>query len=373
MSQLDVSVDYGAIADNVAVLRSCTGEAELMAVVKADAYGHGLVPAAAAARRGGATWLGVAQPHEAIALRAAGDTGRILTWLYGPDFPARALLAADVDMSVSSLEVLETIIDVARETRIAARIHVCVDTGLAREGVLPKDLPAVLERARDAQEEGHVLVVGMWSHLAWADAPGHPTIDEQAGVFRAALAKAEDFELELQVRHLANSACTLTRPDLHFDLVRPGIAIYGLPPVPDPEGNNFGLKAAMAVRSEVILVKDVEAGQGVSYGHDYTTAEPTTLALVSAGYADGVFRAASNLAPVGIGGKRYRIAGRVCMDQFVVDVGAGADVRAGDTVTLFGEGGPSATDWANVLNTIDYEVVCRFGVLRDKSPAKERP
>ena len=367
MSQLEVHVNYDAITANVQVLRSRTGDAELMAVVKADAYGHGLVPSAAAARRGGATWLGVAQPHEAIALRAAGDTGRILTWLYGPDFPAFALMAADVDMSVSSLEVLERIIADSSENQLAARIHICVDTGLAREGVTPAQLPALLERAREAQAQGLVRIVGMWSHLAWADAPGHPTIDAQADVFRAALATADDHGIELELRHLANSACTLTRPDLHFDLVRPGIAIYGLPPVPDPDGNNFGLTPAMTVRSEVILVKDVNAGQGVSYGHDYTTTEPTTLALVSAGYADGVFRAASNLAPVGIGGHHHRIAGRVCMDQFVIDVGPGSTVRAGDTVTLFGDGGPSATDWANAIGTIDYEVVCRFGVLRDKT------
>ena len=367
MSQLEVRVNYEAIADNVRTLRAGTGTAEIMAVVKADAYGHGLVPSGAAARRGGATWLGVAQPGEALALRAAGDSGRILTWLYGPDFPARALMAADVDMSVSSVEVLEAIAAQASETQLTARIHICVDTGLAREGVTPAQLPALLARTRELQQQGHVRVVGMWSHLAWADAPGHPTIDAQAEVFRSALALAHSFGLDIELRHLANSACTLTRPDLHFDLVRPGIAIYGLPPVPDSDGNNFGLIPAMTVRSEVVLVKDVDAGQGVSYGHDYTTGEPTTLALVSAGYADGVFRAASNLAPVGIGGEQYRIAGRVCMDQFVVDVGPGSTVRAGDPVTLFGEGGPSATDWADAIDTIDYEVVCRFGVLRDKT------
>src|SRR5690554_464639 len=214
MSQLEVRVDYDAIADNVEVLRSRTGDAEIMAVVKADAYGHGLVPAGAAARREGATWLGVAQPHEALALRAAGDTGPILTWLYGPDFPARALMAADIDMSVSSLEVLDSIAAESSETQIAARIHICVDTGLAREGVTPADLPALLARARDLQERGHVNVVGMWSHLAWADAPGHPTIDAQAEVFRAALVAARAHGIEPQLRHLANSACTLTRPDL---------------------------------------------------------------------------------------------------------------------------------------------------------------
>lgn len=368
MSALAVTVDYGAIERNVARLRARTGDAEVMAVVKADAYGHGLAPAAAAARAGGATWLGVAQPSEALALRAAGDTGRILTWLYGPALPARELIIADVDLSVSSPEVLGEIVAVARDLGQPARLHVCVDTGLGREGVPLVELPALLDVAIAAQEQGLVRIVGMWSHLAWADAPGHPTIDVQAVAFREALALAQDRRVGLEVRHLANSACTLTRPDLHFDLVRPGIAVYGLPPVEDPEGRRFGLEHAMAVRSEVILVKDVAQGQGVSYGHDYVTPYPTTLALVSAGYADGVFRAAGNRAEVAIRGRRYRIAGRVCMDQFVVDLGPGSDVVAGEVATLIGPEGPTATEWAQAIDTIDYEVVCRFGGLRHKEP-----
>lgn len=369
MSALEVMVDYGAIARNVEVLRERAGTAQLMAVVKADAYGHGLIRVAQAAREGGAQWLGVAQPHEALELRAAGDSGRILTWLYGPAVPARALIAADVDLSVSSVEVLNEIIAASRENPVTARIHVCVDSGLGREGVTAADLPALLDVALEAQQQDLVRIVGMWSHLAWADAPGHPTIDDQAQAFRQALALAEERRIALEVRHLANSACTLTRSDLHFDLVRPGIAIYGLPPVPDPDGQRFGLRSAMSVRSEVILVKEVPAGHGVSYGHDYVTDRATTLGLVSAGYADGVFRSADNTVEVSIRGERYRIAGRVCMDQFVVDLGPDSPVLPGDAVTLFGAGGPSATEWADALNTIDYEVVCRFGALRDKAPA----
>ena len=370
MSALAVSVDYGAITRNVEVLRGRAAQgAEVMAVVKADAYGHGLARVAEAARRGGATWLGVAQPGEALALRAAGDTGRLFTWLYGPSFPARELVTADVDLSVSSAEVLGEIMAVAREVGTAARIHVCVDTGLGREGVPVDSLAALLDLALAAQAEGLVRIVGLWSHLAWADAPGHPTIDMQADTFREALCMAQDRRIALEVRHLANSACTLTRPDLHFDLVRPGIAIYGLPPVPDPDGDRFGLTPAMAVRSEVILVKEVPAGHGVSYGHDYVTPFPTALGLVSAGYADGVFRSAGNRAEVEIRGRRYTIAGRVCMDQFVVDLGPATEVRAGDVATLIGPGGPTATEWAHAIDTIDYEVVCRFGVLRDKEAA----
>lgn len=368
MSQLKVAVDSAAITHNVRTLGQRT-KAQIMAVVKADGYGHGLIEASAAAREGGATWLGVAQPQEALALRAAGDTGRILTWLYGPDLPAEELMAADLDLSVNSPEVLGKIMAASRDGSPSPRVHIAIDTGLGREGVTLADLPGVLELAKAAEREGLVRVVGMWSHLAWADAPGHPTIDRQAQNFRQALVMAQEASIALEVRHLANSACTLTRPDLHFDLVRPGIAVYGLPPVADPEGKDFGLKPAMTVTSQVILVKDVPAGQGVSYGHEYITKFPTTLGLVSAGYADGVFRSAGSVAEVAVKGRRYRIAGRVCMDQFVIDLGPASEVSVGDEVTLIGPGGPSARDWAEAVGTIDYEIVCRFGGLRAKERA----
>ncbi len=369
MSRLTVAVDHTAITANVAALVARTS-ADVMAVVKADAYGHGLVAAAAAARAGGAAWLGVAQPHEALDLRAAGDTGAILTWLYGADdIPAPDLLEADVDVSVASLDVLKTVVEAALKTGRTARVHIGVDTGLGREGCAMAVLPELLDAVAARQREGTVEAVGMWSHLAWADQPGHPTIDAQAATFRAALDMASAAGLDITLRHLANSACTLTRPDLHFDVVRPGIAVYGLPPVPDPQGANWGLRPAMRVTANVVAIKHVDEGQGVSYGHTYVTDKPTTLALVSAGYADGVFRSASNAGPVTIRGQRYTIAGRVCMDQFVVDVGLDAAVDVGDEVVLVGPDGPSATEWADAAGTIDYEVVCRFGIGRMKGIA----
>lgn len=369
MSRLKVTVDHGAITRNVERLRGFAPGAQVMAVVKADAYGHGLIGASRAARAGGAAWLGVAQPDEALALRSAGDVGRVLTWLYGPEVPAGALIAADVDLSVSSLDVLESIVAGAREAGAVARLHLCLDTGLAREGVRPADLGSLLDAVLEAQGQGLVSVVGAWSHLAWADQPGHPTIDAQAGVFRGALEEIAARGIALEVRHLANSAATLTRPDLHFDLVRPGIAVYGLPPVEDPAGDGFGLEPSMSVTATLALVKDVEAGRGVSYGHDYITPARTRLGLVTAGYADGVFRSAGNRAEIAVGGDRFRIAGRVCMDQVVLDLGAGSTARAGDEVVLIGPGGPSATEWAAAIGTIDYEIVCRFGCLKEKTPA----
>jgi alanine racemase len=168
------------------------------------------------------------------------------------------------------------------------------------------------------------------------------------------------------VRHLANSAAALTRPELRFDLVRPGIALYGLSPLIEPGGADLGLTPAMSVTSTIALVKKVHAGHGVSYGHDYVTQRDTYLGLVSAGYADGVFRSASGRAEVSIRGERYRIAGRVCMDQFVVDLGSSTSVAEGDVVTLIGPDGPTAREWADAAGTIDYEIVCRFGGLRPK-------
>jgi alanine racemase len=367
MSAITVSVDYDAIATNVRTLGSMVGSAKVMAVVKADAYGHGLIPAANAARRGGAAYLGVAQPSEAIALRDGGDGGPIFTWLYGPEADVAALLERDIDLSVGSPEVLAAIMEAARTTGRTARVHVCVDTGLGREGVPIASLEALFALASAAQGEGLIRIVGMWSHLAWADKPGHPTVDSQATNFREALAMASGMDLDIELAHLANSACTLTRPDLHFDMVRPGIAIYGLPPVEDPKGNNYGLTAAMSVTSSLALVKELPGGHGVSYGHEYVTPFDTCVGLVTVGYADGVFRSAGGVAQVEVRGRRYPIAGRVCMDQFVIDLGAATEARAGDTVTLIGPGGPTARDWATAANTIDYEIVCRFGGLRPKT------
>jgi alanine racemase len=208
-----------------------------------------------------------------------------------------------------------------------------------------------------------VEVVGVWSHLAVADEPGNPTTDRQADAFREGLEIAQRSGLSPKYRHIANSAATLTRPDLHFDLVRPGIACYGLSPMP---GAGAGLRPAMTVRARVALTKRVDAGEGVSYGHTYTTPAQTTLALVPLGYADGVPRAASNRAPVLVAGRQRTIAGRVCMDQIVLDCDDDP-VEPGDVAVLFGpgdDGEPTVDDWAAAVDTINYEIVTRFGSVR---------
>lgn len=364
-------IDLAAIRGNVASLAGFARTAEVMAVVKADAYGHGLVPCARAAVEGGASWLGTAQVSEALALRAAGLVGpRVLAWLYAPGAPLREAVEADVDLSVGAPWAADEVVAAARAAGRTARVHVKVDTGLGRNGVLPAALDDVLHPLLKAEAEGAVRVVGVWSHLAFADEPDHPTVRAQEDVFAAAVAAVEAAGARLEVRHLANSAATLTRPAVHYDLVRPGLAVYGLSPVPQLGGpGTFGLTPAMTLEAELVTVKRVPAGQGVSYAHQYVTDRETVLGVVPLGYADGVPRHASGRGPalggpVQAGGRRLGVAGRVCMDQFVLDLGPDATERAGDVVTLFGagaDGAPTAEDWARAAGTISYEITTRLG------------
>jgi len=360
-NRAEVVVDLDAIAANTAALRERVAR-PLMAVVKADGYGHGLVPAARAALAGGADALGVTVLEEALALRAAGVTAPVLSWQHAPGEDYAAALAADVELSVNAGWALAEVVDAARATGRTARVQLFVDTGLSREGATPADWPALVAAAVRAQEDGDVVVTGLWSHLAYADAPTHPTIAAQVAVFEEATALAREAGLTEARRHLANSAATIALPHTWYDMVRPGVAVYGLDPLGgDPA--QYGLRPAMTVRARVALTKRVPAGTGVSYGHTHHTAAETTLALVPVGYADGVPRAGGNRAPVLAGGAQRTIAGRVCMDQFVLEVGDDA-IAPGDEVVLWGPGDagePTAQDWADVLDTIHYELVTRVG------------
>jgi alanine racemase len=363
MWQAEVRVDLDAIRDNVATLRAST-TAEVMAVVKGDGYGHGMLPVARAALAGGATWLGVCTLDEALELRRGGITAPVLAWLLAPGMPLHEGVAADVDLSAAGIAQLDELIAAARQTQRTARAHLKLDTGLARGGATLDEWPVLLEAAAKAQADGEVEVVGIWSHFACADVPGHETIDQQLAAFAEGLAVAERYGVEPRYRHIANSAATLSRPDSHYDLVRPGIAVYGLSPL--PREFPTGLRPAMTARARVALTKRVPAGQGVSYGHTYVTTRETTLAQVPLGYADGVPRHASDVGPVSLGGKTRTIAGRVCMDQIVLDCGDDP-VVPGDVATLFGpgdDGTPTATDWADAIGTINYEIVTRFGSPR---------
>jgi alanine racemase len=286
-----------------------------------------------------------------------------MAWLWMPGQPVGRAIAQDIDLGVSSIRHLEAVVAAARETGLPARIHLKIDTGLSRSGATAADWPALVDATAKSQKEGLVQAVGMWSHFVYADEPGHETIDRQLATFHEGLEIAKRHGIDPQLRHIANSAATLTRPDTHFDLVRPGVASYGLSPV---EGQDFGLRPAMTARAQAILVKRIPQGQGISYGHTYFTSAEATVVLVPLGYADGVPRHASSTGPVQINGKRYKVFGRVCMDQFVVDVGD-AQVSEGDEVILFGtgeRGEPTADDWARACGTINYEIVTRFGSAR---------
>jgi alanine racemase len=357
-------VDLNAVRDNVSRLHEASSSAALMAVVKADAYGHGLLPCARAALAGGATWLGTAALDEALLLRRAGIDVRLLSWLAAPGERYAEAIRADVDVSVNAPWALEEVAAAARTVGSAARIHLKVDTGLARAGAWIEDWPELVDAALAAEADTTVQVVGLWSHLAHADAPRHPTIARQLATFRDAVELAEKAGVRPEVRHLANSAATLALPDTHFDLVRPGVSVYGLSPGPDVgSAADLGLRPAMTLTARLAMVKRVPAGQGVSYGHRYVTPSETSLGLVPLGYADGIPRAASNVGPLWAAGRRRTIAGTVCMDQVVVDLD-GDRAEVGDEVVLFGPGDagePTADDWAAAVGTINYEIVTRIG------------
>jgi alanine racemase len=357
-------IDLAALRANVRTLRAHAPTAAVMAVVKSDAYGHGAVQCARAAREAGATWLGTATPEEALALRAAGLPGRIMCWLWTPGGPWAEAIEADVDVSVSGMWALREAVAAAEAVGTPARVQLKADTGLGRGGCQPADWPELVAEALGAEARGLITVTGLWSHFACADEPGHPSIQAQLAVFREMVAYAEERGARPEVRHIANSPATLTLPESHFDLVRTGIAVYGISPSPElGTPADFGLRPVMTLSASIALVKHAPAGHGVSYGHHYVTPGETTLGLVPVGYADGIPRHASGTGPVLVGGKWRTVAGRVAMDQFVVDLG-GDEPEPGARAVLFGPGDggePTAEDWARAAGTIAYEIVTRIG------------
>ncbi|MFI9342812.1 alanine racemase [Streptomyces sp. NPDC052773] len=361
-------IDLAALRANVRALRAHAPGAALMAVVKSEAYGHGAVPCARAAVAAGATWLGTATPEEALVLRASGAVPadvRILCWLWTPGGPWREAIEADVDVSVSGMWALREVTEAARLAGRPARVQLKADTGLGRGGCQPGgDWAELVGAALAAEREGLLRITGLWSHFACADEPGHPSITAQLDLFRRMLAYAEGEGVRPEVRHIANSPATLTLPETHFDLVRTGIALYGISPSPElGTPADFGLRPVMTLSASLALVKQVPDGHGVSYGHRYTTAGETTLGLVPLGYADGIPRHASGSGPVLVGGKWRTVAGRIAMDQFVVDLG-GDEPGPGAQAVLFGPGDrgePTAEDWAQAAGTIAYEIVTRIG------------
>ncbi|MGW0560185.1 alanine racemase [Streptomyces sp. NPDC003016] len=358
-------IDLSALRANVQVLRARARGAAVMAVVKSDGYGHGAVPCAREALAAGASWLGTTTAEEALELRAAGLPGRILCWLWVPGGPWRQAIEADIDVSLGGMWALREVVEAARAAGRPARVHLKADTGLGRVGCLPgEDWAGLVAAALRAEAEGLVRIAGLFSHFACADVPGHPSIAAQLALFREMTAYAEEQGVRPEVRHIANSAATLTLPGTHFDMVRTGIAMYGVSASPDlgaPE--DFGLRPVMSFSAALALVKRVPGGHGVSYGHHYVTPGETTLGLMPVGYADGIPRHASGSSPVLVDGKLRTIAGRVAMDMFVVDLG-GDEPPVGSEAVLFGPGDrgeSTAQDWAQASSTIAYEIVTRVG------------
>ncbi|WP_180967366.1 alanine racemase [Zhihengliuella halotolerans] len=353
-------IDLSAIRHNVRRVAELAAPAKVMAVVKADAYGHGMLPVARVALEAGAAWLGVAHVEEALQLRAAGITAPVLAWLHTPETDFAAAIDADIDLGASGWE-LEQVAEAARAGQHPARVHLKIDTGLGRNGASADAWQSVLDTAAHYQEDGLLRVVGVWTHLAVADEPDRPETDEQLAAFRDAVEQAEAAGFDLELRHAANTPAALSRPDAHFDLVRLGIGMYGLSPFRDQSSEDLGLRPAMRLMARIANAKRMPADHGVSYGLTYRTESTTTLALVPLGYADGVPRVAVE-GPVEIAGKRYVSCGRVAMDQFVVDLGdTPVDGLVGEPAVLFGDGGPSADEWAEAAGTINYEIVTRVG------------
>ena len=353
-------IDLDAITANAAALAAHVGDAALMAVVKSDGYGHGMVPAAEAAVAGGARWLGVVQLADAITLRQAGLTVPVLCLAGAEGAPHAAAIAAGVDLTAGTVALVRQIAAAAQQAGVPARIQLEADTGMGRGGATTADWPELVAAARQAERAGQARITGIWSHFACADMHGHESIPAQLNAFRAAVDLALRAGAEPEVRHMANTPATLTLPESYFDLVRPGGAIFGLSTLPG--GAPGWLRPAMTVRARLIQTKQVPGGSGVSYGHRHVTRGPATLGVIPLGYNEGVPRLASSTAQVLVRGRRFTIAGTVNMNHTMIDVGD-LPAEAGDEVILFGPGDsgePTAQEWADALGTLSYEIVTRF-------------
>ena len=386
------AVDLAAIRHNLGVLRAAAPGALQLATVKANAYGHGLVPVALAALDGGADWLGVAQLAEAFALRRGLDKAGVaradaplLAWISTSSSDFSAAIEADIDLSVSWTWVLADICAAAREVGRPARVHVKIDTGMSRAGSTLADLPALASALRMAVDDGLVDVVGAWSHMSRADDPseaGNASTASHVRIFEEGLAILADAGITPRIRHLAATSGILWHPEAHYDMVRAGIGLYGLSPDPAvATSEQLGLIPALELRAPLTSVKVIEEGTPVSYGGTWVAPTRRWIGLVPLGYGDGILRAVSNKARVIVhtasGPFNAPLIGRVCMDQFMVDLGPAqaspgtptarsgqAPAAPGDTAILFGSGAGGealADDWADAASTINYEIVTHLG------------
>ena len=364
MSRASAVVNLSAIADNLKLIKSKTS-AQVLAVVKADAYGHGLIQVGKAAEAAGADWLGTALLEEGIALRNSGIKVPIISWLtpLGEDF--KTAINLSIDLSVSSIELLAEVISAGKVVKKIPRVHIEVDTGMSRGGV-GDDWQAFLTELTKAVIVNEINIVGIWSHFARADEPDEVMNKEQLTVFEDRIKSASAAGIKAEFIHIANSAAALTNKSADKNIIRWGIGLYGL----SPDINNLGdskslnLKPAMRLKAKLHLVKAVEAVVSVGYGGTAITKSDTKLGVVTLGYADGIPRNANNLAGIFVAGNRAPLIGRVSMDQFVVDLGINSLAKTGDEVIVFGDGAGgeyTADEWAKASGTINYEIVTRIG------------
>ncbi|MPQ99363.1 alanine racemase [Modestobacter sp. I12A-02628] len=351
----ELRIDLDAVAANCRLLAERVS-GDLMAVVKADGFGHGAATVARTALASGAGWLGVTSLVEALDLRAAGLTAPVLSWLnpVGADFAAA--VRAGVDLAVPSPAHLAAVAGGAQRSGWgAARVHLHLDTGLARDGAAPEEWGALCRAARAAEREGTVQVVGVMGHLALADLGGPGANAAGRAAFDRGLQVARSAGLRPAHRHLAATAATLGDPATHHTMVRVGAGLFGI----DPSGSTR-LRPTLTLTAPVVSVRRVAAGTGVGYGHHWVTPRATTLALVPVGYADGLPRTATDHAEVLLGGRRRPVVGRISMDQVVVDLGPCSPVVAGDVATVVGagdDGAPTAAEWARWAHTLEHEIV----------------
>ena len=355
----ELVIDLDAIVQNYRTMKSRCG-VRAMAVVKADAYGHGMIPVARALEAAGVDAFGVADVEEALTLRDAGIVSPILAWLHDPDDDFIDAVARDIDLGIANVAQLSKAVEAAKAVGKVAHLHLKIDTGLGRNGATEALWPELISAAKDASNDGLVEVTGVFSHLSTTSESEDRA---QIAKFEKALKAVREAGVAYEVAHLTASDGSISYPEAHFDMVRIGIALYGLDPFSSHRGTEFGLKPAMTAKARVSQVKRVPAGHGVSYGYLHRTDMESTLVLVPIGYAEGLPRNATGKAVAVINGKSYVLSSRIAMDQFVLDVGDDA-VAVGDEVLIFGDpdfGAPSVDSLADACSTINYEIVTRIG------------
>ena len=364
MSRASAEINLSAITQNFKSIKSRT-TADVLAVVKADAYGHGLIPVSKALEEAGADWFGTALLEEAINLRKAGILKPIISWLtpLGEDF--KSAIDLDIDLGIPSIDLLDEVIKAASLTGKTARIHLEIDTGMSRGGVL-SEWDQLIKSVLVGVNLKQLKVIGIWSHFARADEPDELMNQEQLSLFEEKVNQAKAAGIDAQFIHIANSAALFTNKSTHKNIIRSGIALFGLSPDIKTIGDSssLGLKPAMKLKAKLNLVKEVKAGSSVGYGGTAVLKSDTKLGVVALGYADGIPRNTNNLAGVFVDKKRAPIIGRVSMDQFVVDLGITSTAKTGDEVIVFGDGSSgeyTVDEWAKAANTINYEIITRIG------------